>query len=347
LFAALVQYLCDKKILPGTAFDESSCSGATLQDISGEKIAWFIPVARKERNFPLADGTPAEHVLKHLDLLEGAQPNTAAILLFGTKPQKFLPAAEIKCMHYHGTVVAKPIPSHQIFTGTLFDQVDQAADFILSKINRTVPPRGMSPVSETRYEIPKEVIQEAVVNAVAHRDYTSDAGIQVSVFSDRIEVRNPGSLPPDLTFEDLKVKHNSRPRNHRITHPLYLAHYIEKIGYGTLQMIAGCKEAGLPEPEFAQSGGEFVVTIWRDWLTDAVMAGLGLSERQKKAVRFVKENGRITNTGYQKVADIQKREASRDLTELIEKGVFIKRGIHGVGVHYVLDKRVRKGSKGP
>jgi ATP-dependent DNA helicase RecG len=148
------------------------------------------------------------------------------------------------------------------------------------------------------------------------------------------------------SIEDLKVKHNSRPRNHRIAHPLYLTHYIEKIGYGTLQMIAGCREAGLPEPEFAQSGGEFVVTIWRDWLTDAVMAGLGLSERQKKAVRFVKETGRITNTGYQKVADIQKREASRDLTELIEKGVFIKRGIHGVGVHYVLDKRVRKGSKG-
>jgi len=346
LFAALVQYLCAKKILPGASFDESPCSGATLQDISGEKIAWFIPVARKERNFPLAVSTPAEYVLKHLDLLEGDQPKNAAILLFGIKPQKFLPAAEIKCMHYHGTVVAKPIPSHQVFSGTLFDQVDEAADFILSKINRAVPPRDTTPVSGTRYEIPKEVIQEAVVNAVAHRDYTSDAGIQVSVFSDRIEVRNPGSLPPDLTFEDLKVKHNSRPRNHRIAHPLYLTHYIEKIGYGTLQMIAGCKEAGLPEPEFAQSGGEFVVTIWRDWLTDAVMAGLGLSERQKKAVRFVKENGRITNTGYQKVADIQKREASRDLTELIEKGVFIKRGIHGVGVHYVLDKRVRKGSKG-
>lgn len=347
LFAALVQYLCDKKILPGTSFDESPCSGATLQDISDEKIAWFIPVARKERNFPLAVGTPAEHVLKHLDLLEGDQPNTAAILLFGTKPQKFLPAAEIKCMHYHGTVVAKPIPSHQIFTGTLFDQVDQAADFILSKINRTVPPRGMSPVSETRYEVPKEVIQEAVVNAVAHRDYTSDAGIQVSVFSDRIEVRNPGSLPPDLTFEDLKVKHNSRPRNHRIAHPLYLTHYIEKIGYGTLQMIAGCREAGLPEPEFAQSGGEFVVTIWRDWLTDAVMAGLGLSERQKKAVRFVKENGRITNTEYQKVADIQKREASRDLKELVDKGVFEKPGSPtGKGTFYVLSKGVRKGSKG-
>ena len=209
LYAALVQFLCDSKIIPCAPFDESACPGATLKDISDEKVAWFIPVAKKERGFPLNPGTPTEQVLKHLDLLEESQPTNAAILLFGTKPQKFMPTSEIKCMHYHGTVVAKPIPSHQIFTGTLFDQVDQATDFVLSKINRSVPPRDSAPVSETKYQIPKEVIQEAVVNAVAHRDYTSAASVQVSVFSDRIEVRNPGNLPPDLTFEDLKIEHSS------------------------------------------------------------------------------------------------------------------------------------------
>jgi len=346
LYAALVQFLCDSKIIPCTPFDESPCLGATLKDISDEKVAWFIPVAKKERGFPFNPGTPTEQILKHLDLLEGAQPTNAAILLFGIKPQKFMPTAEIKCMHYHGTVVAKPIPSHQIFTGTLFDHVDQATDFILSKINRIVPPRDSAPVSETKYEIPKEVIQEAVVNAVAHRDYTSAASVQVSVFSDRIEVRNPGSLPPDLTFEDLKIKHSSRPRNHRIAHPLYLAHYIEKIGYGTIQMITGCKEAGLPEPEFAQSGGEFVVTIWRDWLTELAMMELGLSERQVRAVRFVKEKGRIGNSEYQDLVKISKRNASRDLSELVEKEIFEKKGIHGTGVHYILGKRAKKGPKG-
>ena len=342
IYAALVQFLCDKKIISSTPFDESPCAGATLKDVSDEKIAWFIPVAKKERKFPLSPGTPTEQVLKHLDLQEGTQPTNAAILLFGVKPQKFMPTAEIKCMHYHGTVVAKPIPSHQIFTGTLFDQVDQATDFILSKINRNVPPRDSAPVSETRYEIPKEVIQEAVVNAVAHRDYTSDASVQASVFSDRIEVRNPGSLPPDLTFEDLKIKHSSRPRNHRIALPLYLAHYIEKIGYGTLQMIAGCRSAGLPEPEFAQSGGEFVVTIWRDWLTDAVLAALEINDRQKQAIRFVKEKSRINNSQYRELVKISMRNASRDLTELVEKELFEKKGIHGKGVHYVLGKRARK-----
>lgn len=339
LFAALVQYLCDKKILPSTPFDESACSGATLEDISDEKIAWFIPVARKERNFPLIVGTPTDRVLKHLDLLQGTQPTNAAVLLFGIKPQKFLPTAEIKCMHYHGTVVVKPIPSHQIFTGTLFDQVDQAADFVLSKLNRMVPPRDTAPVSETKYEIPKEVIHEAIVNGVAHRDYTSDASVQVNVFSDRIEVRNPGELPPDLTFENLKVEHNSRPRNHRIALPLYLTHYIEKVGYGTLQMIAGCKEAGLPEPDFTQSGGEFVVTLWRDWLTDAVMAELNLTDRQKKAIKFVKEKVRITSTDYQEINLVSRQTAYRDLTDLVKIGILTKKGDTGKGTYYVLAKR--------
>jgi len=347
LYAALVQFLCDSKIIPCTPFDESACHGATLNDISDEQVARFIPVAKKERGFPLKAGTPTERVLKHLDLLEGAQPTNAAILLFGVKPQKFMPSSEIKCMHYHGTIIAKPIPSHQVFTGTLFDQADQATDFILSKINRIVTPRDSAPVSETRYEIPKEVIQEAVVNAVAHRDYTSAASVQVSVFSDRIEVRNPGSLPPDLTFEDLKIKHSSRPRNHRIALPLYLTHYIEKIGYGTIQMTTGCRDAGLPEPEFAQSGSEFVVTLWRDWLTDAMLAECGLNERQKRAIQFVKEKGHINNSEYQNLVKISMRNATRDLTDLVEKGIFGKRGIHGKGVHYVLGKRARKAPEAP
>lgn len=341
LYAALVQFLCDSKIISCTPFDESACPGATLKDISDEKVAWFIPVAKKERGFPLKAGTPTEQVLKHLDLLEGARPTNAAILLFGVKPQKFMPTAEIKCMHYHGTVIAKPIPSHQIFTGSLFDQADQATDFILSKINRIVPPRDSAPVSETKYEIPKEVIEEAVVNAVAHRDYTSAASVQVSVFSDRVEVRNPGSLPPDLTFEDLKIKHSSRPRNHRIALPLYLTHYIEKIGYGTIQMTTGCRDAGLPEPEFAQSGGEFVVTLWRDWLTESVLAEFGLNERQKMIIAFIKSHARITNAECQSLTGAARKATSRDLGGLVDAGLLIRVGERR-GAYYELARSKHK-----
>jgi ATP-dependent DNA helicase RecG len=339
VYAALVQYLSEAGLLRHKPFDESRCEGASIDDISPEKVAWFLSVAKEERKFPLREGTTPEAMLSHLNLLDGTQPTNSAVLLFGKNPQKFFPTSEIKCLSFHGKVVEKPIPSYQIYNGTIFDQVDHAADFVLSKLDRLVPPRGESPISDTGYEIPKPAIHEAIVNALAHRDYNSRAAVQVMVFVDRVEVWNPGALPPDLTPESLKAEHPSIPKNPLIAHPLYLTHYIEKAGTGTLDMITYCKEAGLPEPIFEQRGSQFVVTIGRNWLTDAAMTALGLSERQKKAVQYVKMKGQITNSEYQKVAEVLKRESSRDLAELVEKDVFVKKGTHGKGVHYVLDNR--------
>jgi predicted HTH transcriptional regulator len=99
-------------------------------------------------------------------------------------------------------------------------------------------------------------------NAVAHRDYTSNASVQVMLFTDRVEVLNPGRLPPPLTLEQLRVAHTSIPNNPLLAEPLYLAQYIERMGTGTLDMIRRCSDAGLPEPEFNDSSG-FKITIWR------------------------------------------------------------------------------------
>ena len=70
----------------------------------------------------------------------------------------------------------------------------------------------------------------------------------------------------------LRRPHRSIARNHRICEALFLARYIEKFGTGTLMMIRETATHGLPEPQFAQSPGEFVTTIWRDWLTEKLLA---------------------------------------------------------------------------
>ena len=133
---------------------------------------------------------------------------------------------------------------------------------MLSKIALSVGTRAESVQAPVNYEIPKEVVTEAIVNAVAHRDYTSNASVQVMLFRDRIEVLNPGRLPPPLTLEQLRVAHASIPSNPLLAEPLYLAQYIERMGTGTLDMIRRCSDAGLPEPEFTISSG-FKTTIWR------------------------------------------------------------------------------------
>jgi len=262
VYASLVDYLAVKELLRVGPFDAAVCPGATVDDISAEKIKRFVELARRSRSFPLAEETAVEQVLEHLNLLNKGRPTNAAILLFGKAPQKFMISSEVKCAHFHGTQVSKPIPSYQVYKGTVFELADQAVDFVLSKINLAVGTREHSVQVPVAYEMPREVISEAVVNAVAHRDYTSNGSVQVMLFSDRLEVWNPGSLPPSLTLEKLRHPHGSIPGNPLLAESLYLTKYIERMGTGTGDMIAQCRRAGLPEPEFALTDG-FVVTIRR------------------------------------------------------------------------------------
>ena len=83
------------------------------------------------------------------------------------------------------------------------------------------------------------------------------------LFSDRLEVWNPGELPPPLTPDSLRRPHASIPQNPLIAEKLFLAHVIERAGTGTLDMIGLCAEAGLRQPDFRQDAGSFVQTLWR------------------------------------------------------------------------------------
>jgi len=346
LYASLVEHLERAGALRMRPFDAAACAGATLADLSEEKLRWFLARARHERQFALPENIPLIDALAHLDLLDAGLPTHAAILLFGEKPQRFLPTSEVKCMHFHGTEVRKPIPSYQIYKGTVFQLVDHAVDFVLSKIARAVGTRAVSTQAPVDYELPWEAVAEAIVNAVAHRDYASNASVQVMLFSDRLEVWNPGELPPPLTMDKLRVPHASIPRNPLVADPLFLARYIEKAGTGTLDMIALCRTADLPEPEFRQDGGMFVQTLLRDWLTDDLLSSLGLNERQTKALQAARKERRLTNARYQEVTGASRPTAKRDLEDLVRKGVLQPKGA-GRGAYYeVPRKRLMNGSNG-
>lgn len=261
-YASLVRYLEDRALIRHGPFDAAPCTGATLADLDPDRMSWFIREARRARNFPLAETASPQELLTHLNLLADGQLTHAAVLLFGRQPQRFLISSEVKCAHFHGTEVAKPIPSYQVYKGTVFALVDQAVDFVLSKINLAVGTRAESNQAPVRYEIPREVVTEAIVNAIAHRDYTSNGSVQVMLFADRLEVWNPGGLPAGLTLEMLREPHGSIPGNPLLAEPLYLAKYIERMGTGTRDMIRRCHAAGLAEPDFEVRDG-FVAVLSR------------------------------------------------------------------------------------
>ncbi|MFM8476600.1 MAG: ATP-binding protein, partial [Planctomycetaceae bacterium] len=263
VYASLVDYLVEHQLISSGPWDAAPCLSAGLKDLDSEAMQAFLRQARHARNFPLPESTQPGDLLSHLDLLDAGRLTNAAVLLFGKKPQKFFPSSEIKCAHFHGTRVAKPIPSYQTYRGTVFQLVDQAIDFVMSKIAARVGTRSESARAPVTYEIPRDVIAEGIVNAVVHRDYASNASVQVMLFKDRLEVWNPGSLPPNLTLEKLRGPHASVPHNPLLAEPMYLTKYIERMGTGIGDMIRRCRKAGLPEPEIRIDGGSFVLTIRR------------------------------------------------------------------------------------
>jgi hypothetical protein len=113
------------------------------------------------------------------------------------------------------------------------------------------------------YDVPQEVVAEGIVNAIAHRDYTSNASVEVMLFSDRLEIWNPGTLPPSLTIQSLSRPHSSQPGNPLIAEPFFLVKYIEKAETGTVDIFDNCRKAAMRPPEFRLENGFFILTIWR------------------------------------------------------------------------------------
>jgi predicted HTH transcriptional regulator len=262
VYSSLIRFLEEKEIIRTLPFDATLHTSATLKDIDPEKIQSFVRLAQSKRGFPIQPSEPIEKILTHLNLFQNERLTNAAILLFGYDPQRFFINSEVRCASFVGTVVEKPIPSYKVFKGNVFELIDQALEFVLSKLDYRIETRSESTSIPGSYEIPKEVIAEALVNAIAHRDYTSNASVQVMLFRNRLEIWNPGLLPLGWTVEKLKQLHSSVPANPLLAEPLYLAGYIERMGTGTSDIVKKTLDAGLKEPIFVQDS-DFKVVIFR------------------------------------------------------------------------------------
>lgn len=265
VYASLIRYLEEKEYIRWRPFDASYDNNATLNDLDENKMKNFIHMARSKRNFPLSVETSPEKLLTHLDLIdEQGRLSNAAILLFGKKPQKYFITSEVKCVQFYGNVVEKPMPAYQIYRGDVFELVDQATSFVMSRIDNWVGTRSEGEKADipTRPELPIDAVKEAIVNAICHRDYTSNASVQIMLFRNRLEVWNPGTLPYGLTVQKLHGPHKSLPTNPLLADPMYWNGYIEKVGTGTEDIINKCRDYGLKTPEFYQEE-DFRVVIWR------------------------------------------------------------------------------------
>lgn len=328
IYASLIDFLKEEGIVGRGGFDERICVDAKMSDIDAAKTKWFLQVAREARKFPLNPKASVQEVLTHLNLLRKGKLTNAAVLLFGKNPHKFFLQAEVKCLHLAGTEVNKPFLSYKVYGDNLFEQVDKAVGFVVDIIKQAVIQQKHTPQFKRPFEIPVFAIQEAIVNAVTHRNYNVTSGVQLMVFADRFEVWNSGSLPPELTLEDLRKPHTSFPSNPLLANTLYLADYMQRAGSGTLEMIKQCRAQGAPEPDFVLIRNmEFRTILPRDMFTEDALNKAGLNERQKRAIQFIKEQGSIGLSDFKKaLPKVTDKTLYRDLQGLVAKKILKELG---------------------
>lgn len=268
VYSSLIRFMEDNEILRRVPFDAAFHHHATLKDIDCNKVRDFVINARAKRGFKLnysEENIP--QILKHLCLIsDDGRLTNAAILLFAKDPQKFLLTSEVKCAQFYSTIVEKPIKSYQVYHGSVFEMIDQAVDFVMSRIDARVGTREKNTQVDVTYELPLMAVREAICNAVTHRDYTSTGSVQVMLFRDRLEIWNPGRLPYGMTLAKLREVHDSKPVNPILANPIYLAGYIERLGTGTIDLIKECQSAGLAAPVFEEQE-DFRVVLYRNELS--------------------------------------------------------------------------------
>jgi len=279
---------------------------------------------------------PVQTLLKNLSLMTNdGKPCNGAILLFWKNPQKFFPEAQVKCARFAGTTSVRFLDEMTI-EGNPFGQMEDALKFVARNTQREIRITGR-PERESIPEYPEAAIREAVINAICHRDYSVVGTIQVRIYDDRLEVWNPGTLPPSLTIERLYREHPSLPRNPKIALAFYRTRLVEHWGTGTLRMADECERLGI-KLEFLSESGFFMARFVKPQIAIPPSIKPKLNERQRKGLDYASKHGQITNRDYQKLCDISRRQALKDLIELVEVGLLIKAG-EGRAVRYLMSPK--------
>ena len=274
--------------------------------------------------------------------LADLRPTYAALLLFGKHPQQWLPAAGILAARFSGPALADRF-SRQDIQGTLPEQIRLAEIFVREHLRYLSGLDGLERSDIPEY--PLEAVRELLVNAAAHRDYNNQGdSIHINLFSDRLEVHSPGGLPGPMTLENLLEARFSR--NAVIMQVLADMGFVERLGYGLNRVMETARRSGLRTPEFAEAGGAFRVTLYRNPAFDQPAAPADLSAfngqeftpRQQQALGFLLARRRITSRDYQELCPgVHAETLRRDLVDLVERGLLVKIGDKRA-TYYVLKK---------
>ncbi|MCD8304854.1 MAG: helix-turn-helix domain-containing protein [Prevotellaceae bacterium] len=233
-----------------------------------------------------------EQVLDNLRIFDESGAITSGGLLFFAKhPENYFFHAVVRCVMFKG-VDKVYIIDDKTFSGPLLQQYNGATEWLKAKLQVSYSMEGTGPRKEV-WEIPLEVFKEAIVNALAHRDYYEQgASVTIEMFDDRVEISNPGTLLPVVAKNFGK---KSLSRNPLIFSLFTRAHLVEHIGSGIPRMRKLMLDAGLPEPKY-DVDGMFTVTLQRhkEEKDKSLRIKPALTAQQSKILGYMRRQPDIT-----------------------------------------------------
>ena len=260
-------------------------------------------------------------------------PNLAALLLLGKDPSRWHPRCGIDFVKFEGTErqhgASLNVVKRIRFEAPLVRLIDEAVGRIKEHVRERTILHDL--FFRERLEYPTFAWQEALVNAVAHRDYSiTGASIEVWMFDDHIDVRSPGLLPPPVTFDQLKRRRSIHfSRNPLIVRVLADLGYLREIGEGIPRMFQEMEHHALRPPEFSAAGFFFVVTLRNTpvydedtlrWLSQFRPADINF--RQRRLLAFAYCHGKTFSTAeYERIAEVDRDTAYREIRSMVKSGI--------------------------
>lgn len=308
----------------GLNWDEVTEPSASMKDIDESAIEYFKHSANVSGRLSFTkEDDNYLNILKNLRLVDEKDHfKRAGLLLFGKDPLKYFITAFVKIGKFGES--GADLLSQDVIEGNAFELADRTIEVLDKKyFKKSISYDGLQRIETPEYPYP--AIREILLNAIAHRVYQTTP-ITVRIYVDRLEIWNLGTLPKELSPEDLKRTHSSYPRNPLLAQVFYKGGLIESWGRGTIKILEECKKYDLPEPEIKEFGGGVQVTLYKNKTNPELLMSLGLNKRQLVAVDYVKGNGHITNPIYQEETFASERTANRDLNDLVKLKIFKKIG---------------------
>jgi len=312
---------------PAAHLDERAAS-TNMDSLSDEALQKYLNESKRKYK-PRSSAFLQE--LKEMDLLEYDSktktylPTGNAILLFGKSPRNKFPQAGIKAKvnYANGKTDTKTFDDALVL---LPDEVEAWLRKVLpASIDRTTFKAEHVP------SFPITVIREAVINAIAHRDYSKDgAKVQLEVYEDRIVVKSPGEPFPPITIEAMKnFTATSYSRNKKLTFVFNEMDYMEEVGLGMDTFKSIREKYNLPLPIIEYDGLNVVVTFPRT--VEAVKKAGGkamavLSSEELKGFEFIRVKTKVKRSEYQIEFGIDKKKAERHLNKMVKLRLIKRKG---------------------